>query len=211
MHLTCVLTFAHVGFGVFQHVPCNTWVVGALCNPRLQLFKKFEDIFVSLGSEPDGIGFDGWPQTQRRDKVMPIVSDAADVTQLSFDFDNFGQSMVADSAVQANAIIQGQADVQGEPLKVPVGIDFVSILEVLHQLVDARGGFEIDERKICLNCLSIEGSGRRFSSSLDRITPRRRSDCEDPLCLRDDTEGPKCGSGDQGRLVLDPQLFDGLE
>lgn len=143
---------------------------------------------------------------------MPIVSDAADVAQLSLDLDNFVQSMVPDSAVQTDAVIQGQADVQREALKVPVWIDVVSILDVLDQLVDARGGFEINERKICLNCLSIEGSGRRLPSSLDRIIPRRRSECEDPLCLRDDImEGPKFGSGDQCRLVLDPQLFDGLK
>lgn len=99
------------------------------------------------------------------------MRDATNVAQLSLDSHDFVQGVVTDSTTQPNTIVQGQADVEREPLEIPVGINIVVKLQILENLVDAGCGLKIDEWKVGLNCLPVESCSRRLASSLDRIVP----------------------------------------
>ena len=77
---------------------------------------------------------------------MPAVRHTSDISKGSFDVDDLLQHRVVDAAVKANTIAEGQADVDGEALKVSIGVNIGIFLDVTNQLGDAIGRFEIDER-----------------------------------------------------------------
>ena len=136
----------------------------------------------------------------------------SDISKGSFDIDNLLQHRVVDTAVQADPIAEGQADVDGEALKVSIRVNIGIFLDVTHKLSDAVGRLKIDEWQVCLRCLPVEGSCGSFPSSLDRIIPWRSTQRENSLRLRDHAvECPEARTGDQGRLVLDPEFLDGFE
>ena len=75
-----------------------------------------------------------------------------------------------DVAVDSNAIIQGQADVEREALEISIGID-VAFQTIAEELVDAGGRLQINDGQVALDCVSIESCSCCLPSTLDGVVP----------------------------------------
>jgi len=95
------------------------------------------------------------------------VRDTTNIAQFSLDGDNFVQCLVLDGTVDPNSVVQCQANVEREPLKIAIWIDILGVFQVLEQLMDTGSGLEIDKREITSDGLPIQSGRRGFSCSLD--------------------------------------------
>lgn len=135
------------------------------------------------------------------------MSNTANITQLSLDRYNLVQGVVAHRAIEANSVIEGQADVERKALEVSIWVNVVVQLLILEQLVDAGRGLQINEGEVGLHSLSVESRGSSLSRSLDGLAPRGCSEGIHALSLGNNAvERPELGARDEGRLVLDPEF-----
>ena len=139
------LTWFQFGLWIFDDVTSNARDISAICNSLVQLFEEVVDVDVSSTSVFQCCLLCGRENPEEWQPVRPIVADTSQITKLSLAFYRFVQHMVVDGVVDANAIIQRQADIERKALKVAVGINIrVGGSSVLKELIDACRALEVD-------------------------------------------------------------------
>lgn len=67
------------------------------------------------------------------------------ISKGSFDVDNFSQHGIVDASFEADTVAEGQADIDGETLKVAIWVNVGVFLDIIDEFGDTVGRFEVDE------------------------------------------------------------------
>ena len=104
------------------------------------------------------------------------------VTQLSFNSNNFPQELVLDRAFDTESESKSQADIERKTLEIAIGVERAPISsDITKQFLESSGNLKVDERELALHGASVESCGSGFPSPLDRVVPGRSPQCEDAL------------------------------
>ena len=89
--------------------------------------------------------------------------------------DGFIENLIVNVAVNAYSVVQGQTNVEGEALEVPIWVEvcFLSLWvdAIGEHFVDGVCGFQIYNRQVRLCGDAIQGGGSGFASSLHTVVP----------------------------------------
>lgn len=159
-------------------------------------------------------------QAEQGDIVLPVVGGGAEVADHAFDVDDFAEQGVVDAAFDADAVVEGEAGVEGVALEVGAGVDgdglaiiasFSSFLGVAVEVADGVGGFEVDDGHVGLHGRAVEGGGGGFAAPFAGLVPGGGADGEALGGGDDAVEGVERRAGDERGLVRDPEVFDRVE
>lgn len=91
----------------------------------------------------------------------------------------FSQEFLVDASVNSNAIVQGQAGVQGKAVEILSWVQVDRpIVAVLVHVFDGHTALEVDERHVALYGWLVQCCSRHLATSLTRIIPGRSADGE---------------------------------
>lgn len=94
------------------------------------------------------------------------MSNPTDISKLSFDLNDLIQRVVTNGPVNSDAITQCKTDVKREPLEIAIGINIITILDILYQLIDTSSRLQVNEWEVGLNSLPVERRRGSLPSSL---------------------------------------------
>lgn len=121
------------------------------------------------------------------------------------------EKLAVNRPVDTVSVVERQGRVEREPGDVVDGVDGSgAAFAVLEQLLDAHGGFEVENGHVRLCSWAVESRGGRLSAALARLVPGRGADGESLRGRDDRVEGVEHGTGNERRLVSDPEVLDGF-
>lgn len=207
-----LFTFVQLGLRVLQNVTGDAWLVSALGNTVLENLQQIAQILVAALAELLCLTVLLGENTKQRDVVLPVVAGTAEVGDTTLDINNLMQQLIVDIAFDTESVVESKTGVEGEALEVSLGVDIAgAVLAVLEQFLDTGSAFEVDNGHVGLHGRAVQRGGGRLATTLAGFIPGRGTDGEALRGRYDAVEGVEGGTGDQGRLVFDPELADRVE
>lgn len=207
-----LLTFIQLSLGVLQNVTRDAWLVSALGNTVLENLQQIAQILVAPPAELLCLTVLLGEDTKQRDVVLPVVAGTAEVGDTTLDINDLVQQLIVHIALDTETVVESKTGVEGEALEVGLGVDIAgAVLAVLEQFLDTGGAFEVDNGHVGLHGGTVQRGRGGLATTLAGLIPGRGTDSEALRRGYDAVEGVEGGTGDQSRLLFDPELADRVE
>lgn len=165
-------TLVELGLGILQNIPRNARLVDSLGDAVLEDIQQVGQVLIPALTELLSLAIRLGQNPQQRDVILPVVAGATEVRDSALDIDDLAQQLVVHVALDAEAIVQGQAGVEREPLEVRGRIELHgAVLAVLQQLLDACRRLQVDDGHVRLHGGSVQRRGGGFAAALARLVP----------------------------------------
>lgn len=201
-----------LGLWVLENIPRNARLISPLCNAVFQNIQQISQILIPPQAKLISLAIRLRQNPQQRDVVLPVVTGTPKIRNTPFNIHDLLEQFIRDIARDPEPIVQRETRVQRKPLEVFRRVDvYRPVLGIMQQLADALSRLEVDNGHVGLHGGAVQGCRGGFATALARLVPGGGTDGKALGAGYDAVEGVEGWARDEGGLVFDPELADGVE